>query len=304
MTRGEEEPSIRGETIEYRDEEEESTTESIRRHELREAVQRTYVKIPAGYEKFINPRIWTIYSLEQVPVDIERIDALNTVICGRIAEYTADNKYGQQLWSDLAEDFDEWTGEDFENADKGLIKKFRDFLVTNGVYVNKTQRGTVASRVYNAIKQEEYDVWDEKRIADVIKMNQAFRERMNNKDFAENVTDSYVCTFKIPMKTPPSSEESAVAAVNNPAEARSSLNTRQSSYNNPDFVTSTARDSHQYTRQRETTIPPVQSLELTDLIKLYSDDTESKYGGNAYDTIDLKLPVFYDLCASVGITNN
>ncbi|KAK1992527.1 hypothetical protein LX36DRAFT_617431, partial [Colletotrichum falcatum] len=258
MTRGGEEPSIRGETIEYRDEEEESTTENIRRHELREAVQRTYVKIPVGYEKFINPRIWAIYSLEQVPEDIERINALDTVICGRIADYTADNKYGQQLWSDLAEDFDEWTNEDFENADKGLIKKFRDFLVTNGVYVNKTQRGTVASRVYNAIKQEEYDVWDEKRIAEVIKTNQAFRERMNSKDFAENVTDSYVCTFKIPVKIPPDSHE------NNGPTPR----------------------------------------QLTDLIKLYSDDAESKYGGKAYDTIDSKLPVFYDLCASVGITSN
>ncbi|KAK1989874.1 hypothetical protein LX36DRAFT_717196 [Colletotrichum falcatum] len=61
-------------------------------------------------------------------------------------------------------------------------------------------RGTVASRVYKAIKQEEYDVWDEKRIAEVGKTYQPFRDQIQDKDFTENITNSYVCLFKIPVK--------------------------------------------------------------------------------------------------------
>ncbi|KAK1992370.1 hypothetical protein LX36DRAFT_301200 [Colletotrichum falcatum] len=86
---------------------------------------------------------------------------------------------------------------------------------------------------------------------------------MQDKDFAENITDSYVCSFKIPVKVQPSTEGSTAIAVDSATEAVTSLNTRQSSYNNPNFVTPTAQESRQYTTQREIAI----QLTLTPKVK-------------------------------------
>ncbi len=44
---------------------------------------------------------------------------------------------------------------------------------------------------------------------------------------------------------------------------------------------------------------PPKSRGLTDLAKLYSDD--QKFNGDLYDVLNLKLNIFYDLCAKAGV---
>lgn len=55
------------------------------------------------------------------------------------------------------------------------------------------------------------------------------------------------------------------------------------------------------TRSAESSAPPLNfARQLTDLAKLYSDDSK-KYGGELYDMLHTKLLIFYDLCTKVGL---
>ena len=52
-------------------------------------------------------------------------------------------------------------------------------------------------------------------------------------------------------------------------------------------------------QQTEPTAQPSYTRALTDLAKLYND--EMKFSGSLYDVLTVKLRIFYDTCAKVGI---
>ncbi|KDN69577.1 putative conserved hypothetical protein [Colletotrichum sublineola] len=279
---------------------------------------------PEQYSPFVKAQAWGTHYSEEIAADIPRKDGLQAIMVYRLKRYKADNNYGQELWDRLHEHFDDWSAEDFNTVDRELLALFRVFLVERGIWISRERQPLVYIRIHAIVHQEEYEVWDDEMLAMARKFYKGIKPRLQDPGFVRSITDDY-SSSPVPVKISasyrqvPSAPPSEAPSRRDPSSGQP---VQQTSVNNPDFKLPSEEESRRYTASRQATatieairqpgaytpdLPTGNGLaprQLTDLMKLYSDDPTSKYSGGQYETIDAKLPTFYDLCATVGIRSD
>lgn len=75
------------------------------------------------------------------------------------------------MWEAFVEDFEGFTKATFEIAIKDLLRKLRDFLRSNGVFVFKQVRIPIANELYKVVTEERMHNWTNEEIKD--QMNDA-----------------------------------------------------------------------------------------------------------------------------------
>ncbi|KAI0994367.1 hypothetical protein K3495_g13816 [Podosphaera aphanis] len=91
---------------------------------------------------------------------------LNGFIAWRIAVYQDRRYRDYSLWEAFVEDFEGFTRATFEIASKDSLRKLRDFLRANGIFVFKQVRIPIANELYKVVIEEERHIWTEKEIED------------------------------------------------------------------------------------------------------------------------------------------
>ncbi|KDN64096.1 putative conserved hypothetical protein, partial [Colletotrichum sublineola] len=237
-----------------------------------------------------------------------RACALDTAIIYFMTKAQHEDFAANQLWQQACDYLYEWKVEDYDSVDKEVLLKFCDFLIDNGIWIELNWR-QVASRVYEALEADNIHVWTEEEIDKVARTNLRFEARTANPGFVDRLLGRRI-RLSLRARQPPLTNLESTAEPETREQREDTQFQQASSYRNLSFKLpplsseNSARASPtlitvmvKRSQDRESTAPTAQfnggivpsdgltSRQLTDLIKLYSDDPTSKYTGGQYETI-------------------
>jgi hypothetical protein len=103
--------------------------------------------VPAEYDV----KIWDSGKFNAKNLKKEEINAYTK---WRTAIYTKEKWRDNDLWLDFWEDFRTFTRKEFADCTKTTLKKLRDHLRANGVYVKKTRSVPIATGLADMLQEE------------------------------------------------------------------------------------------------------------------------------------------------------
>ena len=193
---------------------------------------------------------------------------LNGYISWRIDLYEQIFRYRDyNLWEAYVEDFEGFTETLFQAASKTYVRKLRDFLRANGVYVHRQARVSMAKELFKVLQEDEPHEWTKEEIENQINSSDGFNSFLKSRFPAISTTPAIVTTVPPPPTTVTTTIRPAVVTTTTSAP--------------PTVATITGH-----------------GRELGNLAKMYED--KMKYGG-AMDSFDHKLTIFHDLCGKADI---
>ena len=110
------------------------------------------------WKKVINKDKWWNKTLDPNGDSVTNED-INTYILSRLFWYGDERLMGAILWESFKEDFEGWNIDNFKRADKDLLKKMRNFLLTRGVLVQRKPGVLVAKTLANLAMEEKPSEW-------------------------------------------------------------------------------------------------------------------------------------------------
>lgn len=220
------------------------------------------------------------------------------------------------LLEDVKESFEGWEHERFNKIDKRIRKAMKLLFLERGIYIEPYNQRTLADQYANLLTLSACPRWPEEELR-IAMTNPDFRslqaaeirERTASHSIkAQTPSPSTAATktaqrqatlaqtpqrgVNYPAIPPPASPTEFYEAQPRPPRQDE---TRQRREETPQFATyEGARQT-----QTELTVQPSYTRALTDLAKLYND--EMKFSGSLYDVLAVKLRIFHDTCAKVGI---
>ncbi len=82
----------------------------------------------------------------------------------KINEYTKYNFKDKSLWDSYQEDFDNFEVQTFKDADRSAIKRLKQLLRHNGVWVFNKKSKSVPQALYNVAHEDDRTEWSDKEI--------------------------------------------------------------------------------------------------------------------------------------------
>ncbi|RKF65586.1 integrase and RNaseH domain-containing protein, partial [Golovinomyces cichoracearum] len=202
-------------------------------------------------------------------------------------------------------DFEGWTVELFNKADRNLRGALKSHLNDHGLYIAKASKNeTVSDQFFNLLTNADYE-WPESE-AETYKKSRPHKF-MSNKILADQIQQN-AChsSDRLDVPTNTSSEilKSNPTSILNDDKGPARASTSRWDVNSAKMTTTfdkndAKNDNRSDTFQQGATIVKA----LTDLGKLYSD-SDNKFGGERYDVLDTKLKIFKELCQKAGIPQN
>jgi hypothetical protein len=102
---------------------------------------------------------------KELPVESD----LNGYIAWSIDIYEHFHRYrDHELWLAYVEDFEGFTEALFQTASKTYVRKLRDFLRANGVYVNRQAGIPIAKELFKVVQEEKQHQWTKEEVEDQI----------------------------------------------------------------------------------------------------------------------------------------
>jgi len=200
------------------------------------------------------------------------------------------NRKNEGLWKIFHEDFEGFTFDIFKLGHRVAVRELREQLVMQGVWV-KGPRGSIsyAKTLQDCLDETTPAEWTEETIKERHILIQSATTDSVARLSQNTSTQPFQQQVQPPLQPPQLSYH-----LNQPQPPPSVLPMQQ-----------TPRQPYQpYT---QFPIPgrgdsgSTQAKLLTDLMKIYNDDDDKKYGGEEYDILDVKLQVFYDCCSKIGL---
>ena len=203
---------------------------------------------------------------------------IDDYITFKITEYIHYNFQDDELWELYQEDFKGFSIATFKDCNQPGIRKLRALLRSNGVWVRKDRRKTVAESLYNTLQEEEPAEWTTQEIEEYIRTTGRFNSAQINYMLGQNDAAS--------------SAHARTAVPPDPPDLPDPLD--PSDFPDP-YQRSVSKEPGQPAREQSF------GKELANLAKMYTD--ESRYSGEN-DNFDYKLVIFHDLCSRVDIPDN
>ncbi|KAF6803126.1 hypothetical protein CPLU01_16129, partial [Colletotrichum plurivorum] len=99
-----------------------------------EVARRTRIECPVRWQPLINPALWGNWT---IPAEGLNEDHANAAVMFLMGTYEAEDLFGRYLWARFREDFADWGETEFQYIRRGIFIALRNFLITNGVYLNR-----------------------------------------------------------------------------------------------------------------------------------------------------------------------
>ncbi|RKF54613.1 integrase and RNaseH domain-containing protein [Golovinomyces cichoracearum] len=243
---------------------------------------------------------------------------VNTYILNRLEFYELTEYCDDLLYQEFSTDFEGWTVELFNKADRNLCGALKSHLNDHGLYIAKASKNeTVSDQFFNLFTNADYE-WPEGE-AETYKKSRPhkymsvrhnpdafkiFISTSQNKISADQIQQN-AChgSGHLDVPTNPSSEilKSDPTSILNDDKRSARASTSRWDENSAKMTTTFDKndannDNRSDTFQQGATFAKA----LTDLGKLYSD-SDNKFGGERYDVLDTKLKIFKELCQKAGI---
>jgi hypothetical protein len=225
-------------------------------------------------------------------------DTVNGAIMYMVDYYEYRECDDYMLWEYLKEDFEDWTMETFLLAHPQLLRDFRDFLRENGCWAPKNGK-SVAANLVEVIQGDKMHEWTAEEIADQIRIGKKFNSRWNPANAPKESEQRQTTILQdIIERIPTSTPEISLRSPTPPQQTHTLP--REEQVQTPRQLSVEPPPRQQQHHDQNATTWQNQSKLLTDLMKVYTDDSK-KYGGEVYDALDSKLQIFYDCCLKVGV---
>ena len=230
--------------------------------------------------------------------DEHTMEVITGYILNRKLLYQEEEYRDYLLWDYFQEDFEDWTEEMFLKSDTDELRKFRDYLRINGVYVERNRK-RIAENLVTVIAQKEYHKWSRDEIQRQLELSHIFNSRWN----PNSTTQDIPTTTNISPQMQPDQLfiKSQPHLQHETPQYQQSHGTYQqapeNTYRQPSYTPAQEEDQEQQHEEYSNT----STKQLTDLMKVYNDD-EKKFSGELYDILNNKLQIFFDCCTKVGVS--
>ena len=94
--------------------------------------------------------------IDATATDIKEVKAF---VNWRLLTYKENRQKGFDLWESFIDDFESFTKDILDDLGKDRLKKIRDYLRENGVYIRKEARKSIADGLLGAIHEPTPSKW-------------------------------------------------------------------------------------------------------------------------------------------------
>ncbi|KAF6802062.1 hypothetical protein CMUS01_15461 [Colletotrichum musicola] len=141
-----------------------------------EVARRTRIECPVRWQPLINPALWGNWT---IPAEGLNEDHANVAVMFLMGTYEAEDLFGRYLWARFCEDFADWGETEFQYIRRGIFIAFRNFLITNGVYLNREI--TPMRRLFAmAVDQGKFHIWTKEELEEAIDEFPKLNDRLND----------------------------------------------------------------------------------------------------------------------------
>ena len=144
---------------------------------------------------------------------------INGYIVWRIAIWKDSQYRDRELWIAFIDDFEDFKKDTFDIASKDLLRKLRDFLRANGVYVHRQARVPMAKELFKVVQEDKPHEWTKEEIEDQINSSDRFNSILTSRLPAISTTPAIVTTIPPPptavtatISAPPTAATTAIPA--------------------------------------------------------------------------------------------
>jgi hypothetical protein len=106
---------------------------------------------------------WLAY-IEEIGLPPQDKTAAEAYVQEAIESYQERNARDKDLWVDYGNEFCNWTADIFKLLDKNTVKKLRDFLRKNGVYIPKGRNVSMINALIACALEDEQSLWPEQEL--------------------------------------------------------------------------------------------------------------------------------------------
>ena len=86
----------------------------------------------------------------------------------------------ESLWIEYQQDFDGWKAEDFTKGETDLVRAFRDYLRSQGVYI-PYKKGPVIPHLIALLREDEPVQWTEDTFLQLTKTGRVYSYRLKQR---------------------------------------------------------------------------------------------------------------------------
>ncbi|KAF2185682.1 hypothetical protein K469DRAFT_526945, partial [Zopfia rhizophila CBS 207.26] len=286
------------------------------------------LQVPEEFEDRIDKSLWG------KSIDPSKTDNTTTGVDTQIiyfqSMYEHRNECDYDLFEAFVVDFLDWTKETFKLASPDVNRRFRDFLRHNGVYI-AMDRSFIATRLAELVNEEELPEWPPEEL-----QKEIGRKHMNSRwdktspRHAEYFQPNSVSPPIVPIVQSKAEVQSATQMMQT-RPPRSSHSRQPSNARDPNdrshhlgttpmrarFSSSASGQQFQLP-PRLPILPRISSepnpevyetglyeshltREIINVGKFYNNNPTIQFGGEPFDFLDTKLPIFYDNCTRCAL---
>ncbi len=261
--------------------------------------------IPDHAKNFVDEKIW---GKRINPTEEANTSQVNTQILYLQTGYKIYDECDYILFDAITEDFRGWTEEIFNLATTDVNRRFRDFLRINGVYVPMTG-GAIAARLAETVNLEEMPNWPDEDLA-----KQKKKGVMNSR--FDETSPKHAEFYQLKAEAPRAghSRQQSVKDPNDhthqfgttPVRTRFASTASTQPLCLPPRLPILPRSSTEFDlKPHESNNHENQpTREIANVGKCYNNNPSIQFGGETYDFLDTKLPIFYDNCTRCALPMN
>src|SRR5579871_3421188 len=231
--------------------------------------------MPDQREPLAPPPTWDPNDFETIDFDTVDKDDLTKYIKWCTEAYEYEGWHDSELWGMFQEQFEKFTEEAFEKANRHYVGKLKSYLRSHGVYVEASRTTRMAKGLYNAAQEEEQAIWPQDQL----------RSQIETGPFHSILAKQAATTTSMA----PQPVQPATKNVDTSTPISTSIPTA------PQLPPQAARTSE--TSARASALSGL-GREVANLAKLYTE--EHKYSGEN-DNFEYKLNIFNNACKRADI---
>lgn len=220
-------------------------------------------------------------------VDIQDKNAVYEYMDHKLTEYEHDGFTDQDMWEQFRDDFTGFTEEHFKVGGPTMLRKLRNLLCKQGVWILRSTRVTIAKSLQNTIQEETPTEWTQEEVAAHFKSFGAFNSIQLNSSVGLQSLLPVQLSQPVQALQQPVRQPSVPEQPNRPVQPN--LHAQPTRLVQPDHPQNSLNAEDLPTQPQHKGY----TKELGSLHKLYTESV--KYSGEK-DNFDYKLTIFRDLC--------
>ena len=209
------------------------------------------------------------------------------------------------LLAEFRDDFWDWTTASFQLVSQQTCRRLKETLMKHGIYLSVGRGDNVPRQFYDLTQLKQCPKWPLDELAEWCQTKKFSSYRYpeyNNTGTGLQPTRS--------ISKPPAAPGMSFQAPEKKQDYKSKKTTSTPDGDDPHGSDGNDDDyrppfkTPNTNRMSTPVLDTSSSKALTELRKIYGNDTEIRYGGTLYDILSMKLRIFYEQCEQTGVPEN